>query len=64
MEEQDKVEDLESPEQDDNFETHKPKQVHDGSGHKHIYIPDFQDDEGRQHFTCAKCWAGKYERIK
>ena len=40
---------------------HKVKTVSEGSGHKHILIPDWKDSDGRQHYVCSKCWQGDYK---
>jgi len=47
---------------DDEVEViHKVKTVSEGSGHKHILIPDWKDSDGRQHYVCSKCWQGDYK---
>ena len=60
--------DQEVSEQSECFEEesviHKVKTVSDGSSHKHIWLPDWQDDEGKQHFQCSKCMQGIYRPIK
>ena len=60
--------DQEVSEQSECFEEesviHKVKTVSDGSNHKHIWVEDFADNEGKQHFSCSKCWAGIYKPIK
>lgn len=42
---------------------HKLKTV-SGDDHKHIWINDWNDDEGKSHWQCTKCFAGIYRPIK
>lgn len=63
-EEIEKKDDDNLPEEVEESVVHKVETVSDGSNHKHKWIPDFIDSEGKQHFSCSSCWSGIYKVIK
>ena len=41
---------------------HKVQTVSDGSNHKHIWIEDYTDNEGKIHLQCSKCFQGSWKQ--